>query len=439
MKPSYAATVEYLFGLLPMYQRTGAFVGKIDLDKTRDLLAALGNPHEGRHFVHVGGTNGKGSVSHAIATLCTAAGLKAGLYTSPHYVDYRERIRVDGEMISEAFVVDFVEEHRDLIEETQASFFEFTVAMAFAYFAAEEVDLAVIEVGLGGRLDSTNVITPLLSVITNIGLDHTEVLGETLKLIAAEKAGIMKPERPVVVGRFQEQTWPVFRAFADRLPTQLFLASDLIDIHESEDSIYVQAADTSEYKSWDVLPKGELSIRGPYAVENIRTALAAHVMLQRTYPPGRLGLADCGALRRMEELSGYQGRFVRFRQNELSARVIADAAHNIDGWRGIVPAVVGEAAGQRIHVVCGFVKGKNPLQFVSLWPAHTRLYLGLLDLPRAQPLTETQDALRESGYPLASFDSIASAYEAAQITAAPDELIFVGGSSFVVGEWMGEL
>ncbi len=436
MKPGYAETVEYLFGLLPMYQRTGAFVGKFDLAKTHELLHALGNPHAGKRFIHVAGTNGKGSVSHALASLSTAAGLRTGLYTSPHYVDYRERIRIDGEMIAEEWVVDFVAEHRRLIERTQASFFEFTVAMAFAYFAAQEVDLAVVEVGLGGRLDSTNVITPMLSVITNIGLDHTDVLGDTLELIAAEKAGIVKPGVPVVIGRYQPETWPVFEGFAGRLDAELHLATDLIEMREDERTFYFQYAPASEYRLWEVLAKAELSIRGPFARENVTTALAAYEVLRAR--GDWCARPDYTALYQMEQLSGYQGRYVSFRQNPNVARVIADAGHNPDGWAGVVPAVVSEAAGATVHVVCGFVKGKDPRQFVRLWPATALIYVGLLDLPRAQPLDETIETLRGSAQVINSYLSIALAYRAAQNAAAPNETIFVGGSSFVVGEWMKE-
>ncbi len=438
MKMTYGETVDYLFGLLPMYQRTGAFVGKFDLAKTYALLEVLGDPHRGRAFVHVAGTNGKGSVSHAIATLCTSMGLKTGLYTSPHYVDYRERIRIDGQMVEEAFVVDFVDAHRDLIERTGASFFEFTVAMAFAYFAERDCNIAVVEVGMGGRLDSTNVIKPLLSVITNIGLDHTEVLGETLELIAAEKAGIIKPGVPVLVGRHQDETWPVFERFAERLNSPLRLAGELVQMHEDEAAFRFRVAPAGEDEPWGVLAKADLSIRGPFAQENVTTALAAFAILREVYP-GLTQVPDYRVLTRMEELSGYRGRYVGFRQNEQSARVIADAGHNPDGWAGIVPAVVAGAGGEHVHVVCGFVKGKKPEQFTSLWPAGTTFYIGQLDLPRAQPLAETLAHLSDSGPSVTTYATIAEAYASAQSAAAAHELIFVGGSSFVVGEWMGEL
>ncbi len=357
------------------------------------------------------------------------------MYTSPHYVDYRERIRVDGAMISEDYVVAFVAEHHDLIERTGASFFEFTVAMAFAYFAAQNVDVAVIEVGMGGRLDSTNVITPLVSVITNIGLDHTEVLGETLELIACEKAGIMKPGIPTVIGRYQAETWPVFEGFAERLNSKLQLASDLIEFRDFPNQWLFQRAAASEYEPWNVLVKAELSIRGPYALENVRTAIAAFELF-RTLIPDELGLPDYRCLTRMEELSGYRGRFMSFRQNPQQLRIIADAAHNVDGWRGIVPAVVAETSGRPIHVVCGFVQGKAPTDFVSLWPRGTSFYIGQLDLPRAQAIADTLDGLRGTAFAKTGYPSIAEAYTAALNAAAPDELIFVGGSSFVVGEFL---
>ena len=442
MNPSYAETVDYLFGLLPMYQRTGALVGKYDLSKTVTLLDALGNPHRGLRIVHVGGTNGKGSVSHAIASLATAAGLKVGLYTSPHYVDYRERIRVDGITVGEEFVVGFVAQHRSLIEALEVSFFEFTVAMAFSYFQHRAVDLAVIEVGLGGRLDSTNVVDPLLSVITNIDLDHTEVLGDTHALIAAEKAGIIKPNRPVVIGRHRPDTWEVFDRTAHQRQAPIYLAEELVTVSANPEQVEIYFEKRENHTSTLgplLLPTASLSIRGPYVVENVRTALAAYALL-RSQSDLPLAPPIGSALQHMEALSGYRGRFVRFRQNETQPLVIADAGHNLAAWQQIVPAVVAEAAhvgSGVVRVVCGFVRGKHPSAFVTLCPRGTRFYCGDLDLPRNKPSAETLAELPPQvlakGYP-----TIAEAFRAALKEAAPDETIFVGGSSFVVGAFLAE-
>ena len=419
---SYAETVDYLFGLLPMYQRTGALPGKLDLSKTEALLEALGNPHRRLSVVHVGGTNGKGSVSHAVASLCTAAGQRVGLYTSPHYVDYRERVRIDGQLVPESFVVDFVAQHEALIRRTRASFFEFTVAMAFAYFESEGVDLAVVEVGLGGRLDSTNVVTPLVSVITNVDLDHTEVLGETRALIAREKAGIIKPECPVVIGRFQEETWPVFREVAAARRAPVFKSWHFPNAR-------------LESLNWDVL-----GLRGPFARENARTALATYEVLRKRYP---LPPVRAEVLADMTALSGYGGRFAErvasLGEGGGAVTVIADAGHNEAAWEVTVPAVVKRADGRGLRVVCGFVKGKDPVAFARLWPEGTMLYVGDVEVPRNMPSSETVARLAEAGIAAESAASIAEAYDAALASAPEDGIVFVGGSSYVVGAYLSRV
>ena len=426
MKRDYAATVAYLFGRLPMYQRTGDLGGKLDLSRTRALLGALGDPQRRLACLHVGGTNGKGSVSHALASLLTAQGRRVGLYTSPHYVDYRERIRVDGEMVAEDYVVDFVARHEGLIERVGASFFEFTVALAFSYFAEVGVDLAVIEVGLGGRLDSTNVIeAPLVSTITNIDLEHTEVLGGTRAAIAQEKAGIIKPGRPAVIGRYDAETWPVFASFAERQRAPLVLARDRVRVERVPGSYLIEAAGDT----WEV-PQATLDLRGPFATENLQTALATYRVLAHEIelPPW-----DLSALTRMRELSGYTGRFLTLAQNPL---LVADAGHNPAAWSRLVPEVVALRPDARVHVVCGFVAGKRPLDFLALWPAGTRFYLGELDLPRNRPTAETLAEVAGAGLTITRHDSIAAAYEQAANAAADEDLVFVGGSSYVVGAFL---
>ncbi len=423
MKRDYPATVAYLFGRLPMYQRTGELTGKLDLSKTEALMAALGHPEQQLQCVHVGGTNGKGTVSHTVASLLTDQGLRVGLYTSPHYVDYRERIRINGEMISEAYVVDFVERYEDLIEGVDASFFEFTVALAFAYFAECQVDVAVIEVGLGGRLDSTNVIlAPLVSTITNIDLDHTEILGNTLPAIAAEKAGIIKSGRPVVIGRLQSETWPIFQSFAERLSAPLQLAEALVQIEEGTDAYEISIATQKA-----VLAKTRLSVAGPFAVENLRTALATYELLR---PQLGLAPARLDALSRLGELSGYTGRFLTLSQNPL---LLTDAGHNLAAWRQLVPQAAALRPKGKCLVVCGFVKGKYPADFMSLWPTGTRFFVGDLDLPRNRPSAETLADVAGLGLSVSAYPNIPQATRMALNEAAHGDLIFVGGSSYVVG------
>ncbi len=424
-----------------MYQRTGQFAGKIDLSKTLRLLEALGNPHQRLRVVHVAGTNGKGSVSHALASMLTASGKRTALYTSPHYVDYRERIRIDGEKVSEQYVIDFVAQYEALIKEIDASFFEFTVAMAFAYFAEQEVDFAVIEVGMGGRLDSTNVVNPLLSVITNIGFDHTEVLGDTLPKIAAEKAGIIKANRPVMIGEYQRETWSVFRKKAFQENAPIYLAEDVIDLKQSASTTLVFDIDHPFS-----LSTRKLDLRGPFGLLNLRTALAAYQVLAKaergnanqpttsaTALLSKLSMV-ASALTKMSKLSGYRGRFFTLSQNPT---VLADAGHNADAWKVIGPEIANQTKGA-LHVVCGFVSGKSPLPFFAAFPQNTSFYLGDMSIPRNRPVAETLSLL-ESAYQPSTFDSIAAAFEAARAAAKADDLLFVGGSTFVVGELFDHL
>jgi dihydrofolate synthase/folylpolyglutamate synthase len=436
VKRSYTETVDFLFSILPMYQRSGQFVGKIDLSKTLQLLAALGSPHEALQVVHVAGTNGKGSVSHAIATMLTASGKRTALYTSPHYVDYRERIRIDGEKVPEQYVIDFVAQHEALIDEVDASFFEFTVAMAFAYFAAQKVDYAVIEVGMGGRLDSTNVVDPILSVITNIGFDHTEVLGDTLPKIASEKAGIIKPRRPVLIGEYQRETWPVFVEKARQESATIGLAEDAIDLRQGGSTTLVYD-DERPFR----LNTQEIELRGPFGLLNLRTALAAYQVLakaqlvlngasQSKADSSLLPLSRAAqALSKMSALSGYRGRFFTLSQ---SPKVLADAGHNADAWKVLGPEIAKQTDG-KLHVVCGFVSGKNPNPFFEAFPQGTSFYLGDMSIPRNRPVAETLSLLA-SKYQPSTFASIALAFEEAKSSASADDLIFVGGSTFVVGE-----
>jgi len=424
VKRNYFETVNFLFSILPMYQRSGTFSAKIDLSKTIQLLDALGNPHHQLTVVHVAGTNGKGSVSHAIATMLTASGKRVGLYTSPHYVDYRERIRIDGLKVPQQFVVDFVAEHERLIEKVDASFFEFTVAMAFAYFAIEQVDYAVIEVGMGGRLDSTNVVDPTLSVITNIGLDHTNVLGETLPGIAGEKAGIIKAGRPVIIGEYQAETWPVFVAKANHESVTMRLAEDTIEVIASNPVVQV-FPDEHPF----ILDRQTLELRGPFGLLNLRTALAAYQVLAKA-DRTLLSLATAAlALSEMSRLSGYRGRFFTLSSSPV---VLADAGHNAAAWTHVGAEIANQNKGQ-LHVVCGFVSGKEPFPFFDAFPKETKFYLGDMSIPRNRPVEETMQLIGNN-YELSTFSSIADAYEGAMTLAAAEDLVFVGGSTFVVGE-----
>ena len=439
---TYDETVAYLYRLLPDYQRTGEPAGKIDLAKTHALLAAMGDPHLGLRVIHVGGTNGKGTVSHLLASFATASGLRAGLYTSPHYVDFRERIRIDGQVVDRDRVVAFVAEHRGLIERVRASFFEFTVAMAFAHFAAEEVDLAVIEVGLGGRLDSTNVIAPdslLAAVVTNIGLDHTEFLGDTRAAIAREKAGIFKSGRPAIVGVRDAETWPVFASAADAVGAHLSAAEDLVHVEPlAGGGVALTYRAGSSHTPWR-RAYDEVGVNGPFALENLRTATLAWIIAARELRPDAddYDLPPARGVAEPEVLSGYRGRFLYLGERPT---VIADAGHNVEAWGPTARAVAEAAAGGRIFVVCGFVRGKDHAAFFGSFPARTRYFVGAPDLPRAVPAAEVVAAAHPPARFAEAYPDVPAAYDAALAAADdPGDTIFVGGSTFVVGALLEHL
>ena len=433
---TYDETVAYLYRLLPDYQRTGRAAGKIDLSKTLALLAAMGNPHHRLRVVHVGGTNGKGTVSHLLASFATASGLRAGLYTSPHYVDFRERIRIDGAEIGRDRVVAFAAEHRSLIERVRASFFEFTVAMAFAHFAAEQVDLAVIEVGLGGRLDSTNVVTPdalLCAVVTNIGLDHTEFLGDTRAAIAREKAGIFKPGRAAIVGVRDPETWPAFEGVADLAGAHLLSAEDLVGL----ESLPGGGVALTNRAGASRMPRRReyavVGVGGPFAFENLRTATLAWIVAARELRLGAEGdeLPPARGVAHPDVLSGYRGRFLRLGERPT---VIADAGHNVEAWGPTARSIAEVAGGGRIFVVCGFVRGKDHAAFFASFPARTRYFVGAPDLPRAVPAVEVVAEARLSVGFAEAYPDVPTAYGAALAAADdPSDTLFVGGSTFVVG------
>lgn len=425
---NYQDTVSYLFTRLPMFSRIGAAAYKEDLGNTLSLCEALDNPELRFKSIHIAGTNGKGSVSHMLAAILQSAGYHTGLYTSPHLHDFRERIRVDGQMIDQQFVVDFVEHIKPQIDKIQPSFFEITVAMAFDYFANQEVDIAVIETGLGGRLDSTNVITPELSIITNIGYDHMQILGDTLEKIAAEKAGIIKKEVPVVVGEFREATGPLFvrkarekRApllFADRERT----ASNW-SFNGQEMTVEVTLSHT------DIKDFYTLDLPGLYQAKNLLTVLQAVQQLRERgwkIPDAALkeGLAHTRAL------TGLHGRWERLREHPT---VIADVAHNEDGIREIIGQLEITTFHQ-LHIVIGMVKDKDIRKVLALLPKHAHYYFTQASIPRALPSDDLWAAGEEAGLKGQAYPDVNTALREAIAQAHKDDLILVCGSVFVVGE-----
>ena len=432
---TYAATLDYLFTRLPMYQRQGEAAMKKDLTNIRLLLNELGNPERHPRIVHVAGTNGKGTVSHLIAAALQTHGNRVGLYTSPHYKDFRERIKVNGQFISEQAVVDFVGEYRALIERVEPSFFEITVALALHHFARTQVQWIILEVGLGGRLDSTNVVDPLLSVITNIGYDHTQFLGDTLELIAGEKAGIIKPGRPVVIGLTQAETEGVFRKKATEVGAPIIFADRTYNVRANywrNDDYTSPHLFSSEYIPPLTFPIRS-SLMGPYVAENMRTALAALLRLQSD---GHLTLKDeelHDAWGNVSKHTYYIGRWQVLKDNPLT---IADSAHNAEGLAPVIAQLNTFNAYRRghQHVVLGVVADKDLARVLPLFPTNASYYFVKADIPRGLPAEALRAAAAEYKLLGTAYGSVTEGYAAAIVAARKHDIVFVGGSIFSVAE-----
>ena len=411
---NYAETCEYLFNQMPMFERQGTSGYKEGLTNTLALDEHLGHPHQSYATIHIGGTNGKGSCSHTIAAILQECGYKVGLYTSPHLVDFRERIRINGEMIPEQKVVDFVAGNRQLITDNALSFFEMTVGMAFDYFAKEQVDIAVIEVGMGGRLDSTNVITPLLSVITNIGLDHTQFLGDTLEKIAGEKAGIIKEGVPVVIGESQAETAPVFLRTAAERHAPISFA----------DQHYV-VDDIGRYTH---------ELTGEYQKKNIATVLEAVEVLRKT---NHLTLNPEHIQRGLAHVvtnTHLHGRWQKIGEAPLT---ICETAHNAPGVESMLRGV-DNTPHSKLHVIYGCVNDKDfsaiLLMLKAHFPADTRWYFTQPSVPRGLPVAQLQASATTIGIMGDAYERVGEAIKAARQTAQPDDLVLVTGSIFLVAD-----
>lgn len=417
-----------MFSQLPMYQRSGASAYKDNLDNTLRMDEYFGHPHRKFRSIHIAGTNGKGSVSHMLASILQEAGYRTGLYTSPHLVDFRERIKVNGAMISQEKVVSFVERSRELIERIQPSFFEMTVAMAFDYYATEKIDYAVVEVGLGGRLDSTNIITPELSVITNIGLDHVAILGDTLAKIAGEKAGIIKSGVPAVIGRRHEEYDEVFRAKAEQTGSPICWAGDVVKVERT--------AYNNAFQTVDVYVEGRLTyndlkvpLPGIYQLENIATVVAAVENLRKTGTE----ISDeavCKGLEGVVVNTGLHGRWQVLSERPL---IICDTGHNEDGIRRVAEQLAQISAGRK-HLVIGMVSDKDVSKVLQLLPKDAVYYFTRASIPRSLDPVELQKIAGEYGLMGTIYPSVKSALDAAKIKCGDNDLIFIGGSTFVVAE-----
>jgi len=430
----YQQTLDYLYRQLPMFTRVGASAFKKDLTNTLLLCEKLGNPQHRFKSIHVGGTNGKGSTSHMLAAVLQTAGYKTGLYTSPHLKDFRERIRINGEMIPEKEVVDFVAGQQGNISTIEPSFFEMTVAMAFAYFAQEKVDIAVVEVGLGGRLDSTNVISPLLSVITNIGWDHMNLLGNTLTEIASEKAGIIKRKTPIVIGEYQSEIAQVFTEKAKQENAPLRFASEEWVVQKVEDKeqlfeyleVRVQPSNpTSEFNN-SIL---KLDLTGSYQLKNLKTVLSGLDEL-RQQQFNISADAVFNALKQVKTLTGLNGRWQILSRQPL---IICDTGHNPEGMMEVLKNIAATPY-RKLHFILGMVNDKDSSKILPLLPKEATYYFCKPNIPRGLPAADLKQQAEKYHLKGTDFYSVKEALAAAKNKAKNKDLIFAGGSTFVVAE-----
>ncbi len=426
---NYKQATDFMFSQLPMFQRKGKAAYKSNLDNTHRLDKYFGHPHRKFKSVHVAGTNGKGSVAHMLASILQNAGFKTGLYTSPHLKDFRERIKINGNMIPEYEVVDFVEKHAAIIKEVKPSFFEMTVAMAFDYFARQQVDIAIIEVGLGGRLDSTNIILPEVSIITNISFDHTEFLGNSLQSIAFEKSGIIKPQVPVVIGESQRETKDIFIDKASLLNSAVTFADKIYRIDYSTispDGLQIFNVKSQRSEGYENL---SIDLHGMYQKCNVITCLSAIDQLQsKGYTINRKHIYE--GISRVGTATGLAGRWQVIGNNPLT---VTDTAHNEEGIKQVVNQI-NTTAYKNLHIVFGMVNDKNIDKILTLLPNNAAYYFTKANIPRA--LNEIELMKQASKHQLTgkSFFQVADALENARKNAQPEDMIFVGGSTFIAAE-----
>lgn len=431
---TYQEAIEYLMQRLPMFARVGSEAIKKGLTNITALCEALDNPQNKFPSVHIAGTNGKGSTSHLIASALQHQGYKTGLYTSPHLVDLRERVRIDGVPIPENFVIDFVNQVKPLIEQIRPSYFELNVAMAFAAFAASKVDVAVIETGLGGRLDSTNIIIPVLSVITNIGLEHTQILGDTLAEIAGEKAGIIKDQVPVVVGEGHEETEPVFFRHALNKHTVIHYADaiwDMVRTGQDHTFQYFKAVHRTDREIYHV----KTDLLGSFQLHNVKTALTACELLNRNgwNLPREQVLESLAAVKRT---TGLRGRWDWIQQQP---NIILDVAHNPDGMKYLNENLVAAGIQGHLYIVCGFVSDKDVASALRLFPEEARFFFTQANVPRAMPVVQLAEIAEQQGRKGDAYPTVKEAVAAARAMAGAGDTILITGSFFIVGEAMEAL
>lgn len=426
---NYKETLDYLYAALPMFHRTGPAAYKANLDNTLALADAAGNPHKELKCIHIAGTNGKGSVASMMASILQAAGYRTGLYTSPHLKDFRERIRIDGEMVPEEWVAEYVSEHKELFDRVQPSFFEMSTVMAFSWFKEEEVDVAIIETGLGGRLDSTNIITPMLSVITNIGWDHMHLLGDTLEKIASEKAGIIKEDIPVVIGEADKTILPVFIEAANQHNAELTLATELYRaVCPQYDPVSDHMMVEVNYEGAPFYKNLRMDLTGLYQLRNLCTVLAALDYLKDDFELTEATIRK--GLRTVRKSTGFAGRWQVLAQEPVT---ICDTGHNKEGWNQVMP-LLNRVPHRNLHMVIGTVDDKDITSLLDILPKHANYYFCKADIPRGLDPTVLQEKASAYGLKGKVFPSVAEALKNARHEAHGDDLVFVGGSTFTVAE-----
>jgi dihydrofolate synthase/folylpolyglutamate synthase len=425
---TYKHTLEYIYSQLPMYQRVGVAAYKANLDNTYKIINLINNPQNNFKSIHVAGTNGKGSTSHMLASILQHAGYRVGLYTSPHLKDFRERIKINGKKISKNYVVDFIKKYRSDFEEIKPSFFEMTVGLAFDYFSVKKIDIAIIEVGLGGRLDSTNVITPLVSVITNIGWDHMNLLGNSLQKIAAEKAGIIKPNIPIVISETQVEVKNIFVKKAKEQKAPIFFADQEIKIEsvkKSNNKLKIKLRTPNSQ-----LPTISLDLTGSYQTKNISGVLKTIEILNRENKFKISNSAVSKGLKQVQKTTGLMGRWQTLSKKPL---IICDTGHNKDGIKEVLKNIAATPH-SKLHFVFGMVNDKDISDILLLLPKNAIYYFCKANIPRGMEAKELMEKGNKIGLRGNDYKSVKQALKAAKSAASNTDLVFVGGSTFTVAE-----
>jgi dihydrofolate synthase / folylpolyglutamate synthase len=429
---TYKETCRYLLKALPVFQHVGSVAYRADLHNARRMDAYFGEQHTSFKTIHIAGTNGKGSVSHMLASILQHAGYRTGLFTSPHMLDFRERIRVNGKMISKKYVTDFTSRNKNMLDEVQPSFFEMSVFMAFAYFAYKKIDYAIIETGLGGRLDTTNLIHPEITIITNIGLDHTQILGDTLEKIAIEKAGIIKDHTPVVIGETQAETEPIFRKVASKHGSTIRFADRECcigyQLQNTDDSV------TSYFEKcahWN-FQQLEHDLRGRYQKKNIPAVLLSLAILQEEK---KIDIGERDIRNGMRSVITTTGLMGRWQVAGTDPLILCDTAHNTEGMAEICRQLE-DMPYKKLHMVLGFVQDKNIQPIVNLLPSASQYYICQADIQRAMKSETAADIFRNRKLHTEVFIKVSEAFLAALQKADREDIIYVGGSTFVVADFL---